>query len=244
MRNVMTDAGPARDHIQDLVKRGMPQSAIIRAARCSPSIVSSLLHGQFNAERTPVRTIQTTTAEKLLAVEFVAPEPGAEKPDLCDPGTRFQRVGYRVGQCDECGQLAPLNRLTAAQGSGEVMIRHPRAEEPAAKEELPPPAQLPEPTNAACGMTRGPGQHRRDRTELCGPCRYVARGYDAGYKAAMTRAAREAQEAIPRPLADAVVAACRAYVLRRPLPQFQAAASAVVRIAADAEFEADARSAA
>jgi len=240
----MVPADDARAYVQDLVSRGMSQSAIRRAAGTSSSVISSLLNGQFNAERTPVRAIQADTAARLLAVEFVPSPPKPEKPDLCDPGTRFQRVGYRVGQCDDCGQLAPLNRLTAAQGYGEVLIKHPRVDEPPLQDELPPPVQLPEPRSPDCGTTRGAQQHRRDKTELCGPCRYTTRGYDAGYKAAMTRAAREARDAIPRPLAEAVVKACRAYVLRRPVPQFLQAASAVVRIAADAEFEADSKAAA
>ena len=78
---------------------------------------------------------------------------------------------------------------------------------------------------------------------MCGPCRNVQRGYDAGHKAGVARAARDARNAVPAPLAEEIVTFCRAYVLQpwppgRPVPRSRALAKQVVQIA-DAELVAD-----
>ena len=110
------------------------------------------------------------------------------------------------------------------------------------------PGPLPAPAEAttahpACGTTKGAQRHRREHSEPCEPCRSVQRGYDAGYKAATTKAGRDVRTAIPRPLAEAVVAVCRAIVYRRPAPQLRELAVAVLRIA-DAELSDSGRRAA
>jgi len=168
----------------------------------------------------------TAVAARLLAVEYTPSAQPTPKPEgpLCTP-SGFEPVGYRVGRCLDCGQVAPVQ----VRSGVEVMFSHPRAQNTV---QGLPTAAGPHPD---CGHTKGAQRHRREGTELCGPCRNVQRGYDAGYKAAITRAAREARSAIPRPLAEAVVKACRAFHYRRPIPQFQELARAVVQIA-DAEL--------
>lgn len=226
-------AAPARMHVLGLVESGMTQAAICRAADTSSANVSALIHSQYNASRSPVVTIDAATASRLLAVQLELPQ---VRSTVCDPGDRFERVGYRVGRCDDCGQLAPLHQLNSTQGSHVVLIRHQRLNS------TPEPVKVADAaallmTHPDCGSTKGAQRHRRERTDLCGPCRNVARGYDAGYKAAMTRAARD-RAALPLPLAEAVVRAMRAFVLRRPAPRLRELAIEVVRIA-DAELTAD-----
>jgi hypothetical protein len=232
-------AGPVRTHVQGLLDEGMSQTAICIAAGCSASYLSALLHGQYNKGRTPQLTMSTEHAARLLAVRYdgPAPEKAPRKPRMCAPGTRFEPVGYRVGRCKDCGQLAPVQ--TRACDSVLVMFAHLRPESGD-----PEPGPLPAPVtkasevpaaHVACGTTKGAQRHRREHSELCEPCRSVQRGYDAGYKAAMTKAGRDARTAIPRELAEAVVAAMRAFLWRRPYPQLRELAVAVVRIA-DAEL--------
>jgi hypothetical protein len=226
MRGPMVPAGPVRTHVQNLVNAGMTKAAICRAAGTSSAYLSALLYGNYDPARTPMRETGAPVAARLLAVEYVPPAAPTPKPDgpLCIP-SGFDPVGYRVGRCADCGQVAPVQ----VRSGVEVMFSHPRAQ--GGIQGLPP-AAGPHPD---CGHNTGVGRHRREGTELCGPCRNVQRGYDAGYKAAMTRAAREARSAIPRPLAEAVVKACRAFHYRRPVPQFQELARTVVQIA-DAEL--------
>jgi hypothetical protein len=133
----------------------------------------------------------------------------------------------------DCGQVAPVQ----VRSGVEVMFSHPQAQD--AVQGLPT-AVGPHPD---CGHNAGVGRHRREGTKLCGPCRNVQRGYDAGYKAAMTRAARDARNAVPADLVNDVVAFCRALVLQpwppgRPVPRSRALARKVVQMA-DAELAVD-----
>ena len=219
----MVPAGPARAHVQHLLDQGMRQTAIYHAAGTSSAALSALLYGQFKPGRPIQQRIGADLAARLLAVELQAPSAKPQSP-LCAPSS-FELVGYRVGRCGDCGQVAPIQTRNGV----EVMFSHPRAA--AAIEGLPTTTGA----HLDCGHVRGVARHRREETELCGPCRNVQRGYDAGYKAAMTRAAREARNTISAELAEQVVKACRAFHYRRPVPQFQELARTVVQIA-DAEL--------
>lgn len=233
-----TDAAPVRAHVKDLVADGMTQAAICRAADASSALLSALLHGQFNPGRTPVQSIDAASAARLLAVQY-EPSAAARRPIVCEPGGKFEHVGYRVGQCGVCGELAPIQKLTGAQGSSEVLIKHQRRESARPGVEL-----APIPTDTAghddCGTARGIRRHRREGTELCGPCRWVDRGYSAGFRAGMTRAGRDVRNAIPADLVEGIVGFCRAYVLQpwppgRPAPRSRTLAKRVVQLA-DAEL--------
>jgi hypothetical protein len=245
MSDRQVPAGPARAHIRDLIDQGMSQAAICRATGVSSACISSLLHGQFNASRSPVQTIYSTTADKILALRYTPPEPKRGKPVICDPGTRFQPVGHRVGQCDDCGQLAPTQRLNGAQGLGEVLVKHPRpdAAPVPVPVEAPAPAGLPQATHPDCGSIRGSARHRREGTDTCLWCTIARRSYDQGVKATIARARREAASTVSAPLAEEIVAFCRAYVLQpwppgRPAPRSRELAKRVVR-AVDAELTVD-----
>lgn len=233
----MVPAAPVRAHVQHLLDQGMRQAAIHHAADTSSAALSALLYGQFKAGRPTQQTIGADLAARLMAVEFQAPPPKAETA-LCGAANDFEPVGYRVGRCVTCGQIAPVQSRRGV----EAIVSHPRAQEPV--QGLPTATG----THPDCGHTKGVARHRRKGTELCGPCRNVARGYDAGHKAGMNRAARNARSAIPAELAEEIVAFCRAYVLQpwppgRPVPRSRALAKRVVQVA-DAELAADERDAA
>jgi hypothetical protein len=226
----MVPTAPVRIHVQSLLDQGMRPAAIYRAARTSSAALSALLYGQFKPGRPEQQHIHTDVAARLLAVRFEAPAPKPE-PLLCAPGDRFEPVGHQVGLCKDCGQIAPLY----VRPDMAVMIRHPRpaggAQEPDA---------LPGPTgrHPDCGTPKGHQRHRREKTEYCQPCRAARRGFDQGWDAAMAKVRRGTVNAVPAPLAEAVVKACRAFVYRRPTPQLRELAVQVVRIA-DAELCAD-----
>lgn len=233
MSGPMVPAAPVRAHVQHLLDQGMRQAAIYHAANTSSAALSALLYGQFKPGRPPQQTIGADIAARLLAVEFQAPPP-KEEASMCGPANDFKPVGYRVGRCVTCGQVAPVQ----SRHGVEAIVSHPRAHGDV--QELP---KLAAGAHPDCGHTKGLGRHRREGTELCGPCRNVERGYQAGYRAAMTRAARDARNAVPAELAAGIVAFCRAFVLQpwppgRPLSQSRALAKQVVQIA-DAELVAD-----
>lgn len=228
MTGPMAPAAPVRIHVQNLIADGMTQAAICRAAAVTSAYLSALLYGNYDEARTPMQHTGAHVAARLLAVRN---EPSApkERPEVpCAPGDRFTPLGYRVGRCDYCGQVAPVQVRAGAL----VMYSHPRPE-PGLQDLDGLPAATP--GNPDCGSTKGVGRHRREGSDLCGPCRNVQRGYDAGYKAAMTRAARDAKAAIPEPLAEAMVRACRAIAFREPVGRARRLAVQVVRIA-DAEL--------
>lgn len=226
-------AGPVRIHVQGLIDRGMTQAAICRTANVSSAYLSSLLYGQFNLGRTQQMSTGAEVAARVLAVQF---EESALKQDpLCAPGERFAPVGFRIGRCEDCGQFAPVRTRHGVL----VMFAHPR---PTSDAQAP---DVPALTTAHpdCGTPKGAQRHRREKTELCEPCRWVLRGYDAGYKTAITKASRDARNAIPVELVEGIVAFCRAFVLQpwppgRPLSRSRALAKRVVQLA-DAELVAD-----
>lgn len=238
MSGPMVPAAPVRAHVQHLMDQGMRQAAIYHAANTTSAALSALLHGQFKAGRPAQQMIGAAVAARLPAVEFQAPPPKPEAA-LCGPADDFEPVGYRVGRCLACGQVAPVQMRHGV----EAIVSHPRAHG-----DIEGLSALAAGSHPDCGYTKGVARHRREGTEMCGPCRNVQRGYDAGHKAGVARAARDARNAVPAELAQEVVAFCRAYVLQpwppgRPVPRSRALAKRVVQIA-DAELAADEREAA
>src|SRR3954469_24561268 len=118
-------ADPVRAHVQGLLDAGMTQAAVYRAAQASGAVVNALLHGQYVPGRPPMRWISADTAARLLSVDFdpaaVKPKPASEQ--ICTPGARFTPVGFRIGQCTDCGQLAPVR---SGVGGALAMFSHPR----------------------------------------------------------------------------------------------------------------------
>jgi len=225
-------ADPVRAHVQGLLDAGMTQAAVYRAAQASGAIVNALLHGQYVPGRPPMRWISADTAARLMAVEFdpaaVKPKPASEQ--ICTPGARFTPVGFRIGRCADCGQLAPVR---SGVGGTQAMFSHPRPESGAGPAgDLPPAVKQLHPD---CGTPKGHQRHMRERTTPCELCKAVRRGYEQGLKAAGSAAMKAARTAIPRDLAEAVVKVCRAIVLRRPAPHIRELAVRVVQIA-DAEL--------
>lgn len=224
-------AGPVRIHVQYLLDQGMKQAAICRAANVTSSYLSALLHGQYVPGRPPQEATDARTADRLLAVHYAPPE----GPKLCSPEDRFTPVGYRVGRCDNCGQVAPVQTRQGVP----VMMKHPR---PAAEDpelgELPAPVAAAAPSHPDCGTPRGRERHHREDTEPCEPCKRARRAWEQGYDAGMTKARRTAAETVPAPLVAESVKAMRAVLYRRPYPQLRELARTVVRIA-DAELAVD-----
>lgn len=64
----LVSAGPARDHVTELMRKGMGYKAVAEAAGVSTSAVSALLYGKL--DRPPTRRIKPDTAAALLAVRF------------------------------------------------------------------------------------------------------------------------------------------------------------------------------
>lgn len=188
----------------------------------------------------PQKTIYALTADQLLAVRYDTPAP-SHKARPCAPGAGFDPVGYRVGRCLACGQVAPIQ----TRGGQDLMVSHPRAEPDSQEpQQLPVPVQHPVPTPPHtaesgrypnCGSPGGRQRHRKEGTPLCGPCTWFKRGYSAGYKAGMAKGTRIAGTAIPAEQAREVVEFCRAFVLRRPVPVLRPLAIRVVQ-RADAEL--------
>jgi hypothetical protein len=232
MNDMMVDAAPARNHVQQLIKQGMTQQAICRAADVTPAALSMLLHGQYVPGRPPQRSIHAPTADRLLAVQFQAPTlPGRAEP-RCAPGARFEAVGYRAGRCADCGQVAPVHR----QGGTLQLLAHPRmaADSP----QVAVPAAVADPTHPDCGTPRGNARHRRENTPVCEPCAAARRGYEQGLEVGIAKGRKEAYSNVPAALGQEVVTAMRAFLHRRPYPQLRQLAATVVRIA-DAELCAD-----
>lgn len=100
-RTVMVDAGRAREHVRDLIERGMTLAAISRAADVSPTAVYRLLHGPSTTRSQG--SIHVRREAQILAVQY-APPP---VPSRCAQGRPFKPLGYHVGRCADCGQLAP-----------------------------------------------------------------------------------------------------------------------------------------
>lgn len=100
-RTVMVDAGRAREHVRNLVERGMTLAAISRAANVSPTAVHRLLHGPSTTGSQG--SIHVRREAQILAVQYVPPP----APKRCAQGRPFKPLGYHVGRCADCGQLAP-----------------------------------------------------------------------------------------------------------------------------------------
>lgn len=121
----MVNADACREHARRLVDGGMRQCDIAKAAGIFPAALQILLHGHYTPSRTKQRTIHKRTADRILAVRLVPNKPARHPAaGLCAPGERYTPVGYRVGRCDECGQLAPTHRLY----SRVTLIAHPEPE--------------------------------------------------------------------------------------------------------------------
>jgi predicted transcriptional regulator len=124
----MVDATPAREHVRQLIERGMLQRDIAAAADVSPAGLSMLLHGNYAAGRPAQEFIGADRAARLLAVEFV-PAPGRSHVPVvvwCPRTTEYEAVGYRVGRCARCGELAPLRPVNDQQ----TLIAHPTLNPP------------------------------------------------------------------------------------------------------------------
>ena len=100
-RTVMVDAGRAREHVRDLIERGMTLAAISKAADVSPTAVHRLLHGPSTTR--PQGSIHVFREAQILAVQYEPPP----APKRCAQGRPFTPLGYHVGRCTDCGQLAP-----------------------------------------------------------------------------------------------------------------------------------------
>lgn len=121
MRSHMVDAEPARAHVRQLVEAGMRQSNICRAAHVTGAALQILLHGHYTPSRPQQQTIHITTAARLMAVRF-EPRPSPNDPEvLCRP-SEWEPIGYKVGRCLDCGQIAPVRR----QYNRVTLISHPR----------------------------------------------------------------------------------------------------------------------
>ena len=226
-------AAPARIHVQSLLDQGMSQAAICRAAKVTSAYLSALLYGQYAPGRPPQLTTDAKTADRLLAVEYT---PSSKRSQLCSPDGRFTPLGYRVGRCDDCGQVAPVRSREGVT----MLMGHPRpAGEGQELGELPAPAVAPAPSHPDCGTPRGRERHHRENTEPCEPCKTARRAWEQGYDAGMTKARRNAGPAVPSPLVAEAVKAMRAVLYRRPYPQLRELARRVVGIAADVEFAVD-----
>lgn len=127
MSGHLIDATRVRAHVRRLVDDGMRQSDIAKAAAVSPATISILLHGAFSPGRPMQLNMQCDTATRLLNVLY-EPPPERQEPaeGPCVSADRFELVGYRVGRCLDCGQLAPVRRLSVAGGYRQQIISHPR----------------------------------------------------------------------------------------------------------------------
>ncbi len=125
MTGRMVDADRARAHVRQLIAGGMTQADIYRAAGISGAALQILLHGHYTPSRPRQHTIHERTEARLLSVELNVRQP-TRRADagLCMPGQRYTVVGYKVGRCDECGQIAPLRRLL----DRTTLIGHPEPE--------------------------------------------------------------------------------------------------------------------
>lgn len=117
----MVPIGPAREHVLDLISRGMRQQAISRASGASEAAVSMLVRGAYRKGDPPRQEITADLEARILAVEFVAPpvrtlkpkppkKPKTAKKLRCRSAAEFKPAGDRVGQCLACGVVAPLYR--------------------------------------------------------------------------------------------------------------------------------------
>jgi hypothetical protein len=126
MTGYMVDAGPARDRVKELVADGMRQQSIADRAGVSNSAVGILLHGHYTPGRPAQQTINVEVEARIMRVRFEAPEPKREPAvRRCTPDTRFELAGYRVGRCDDCGELAPLRVADGPDGYRQVLVGHP-----------------------------------------------------------------------------------------------------------------------
>lgn len=76
------------------------------------------------------------------------------------------------------------------------------------------------------GTVAGHERHRRAKEKPCELCLAAKRGYQLGM-----RRRKERQEGVPDELILALLSACRAIVLRRPVPRIQDLAAHALRIA-------------
>jgi hypothetical protein len=237
-RGPTVPAGPVRIHVQSLLDQGMRPVAIYSRAKTSSATLSSLVYGQFTEGRPPQQRIGADVAARLLAVQYEAPAPKTG-PDLCSPSeTQYELIGYRVGRCTLCGQLAPV----FGRSGKLLMYSHPvPAGAPVAvdDDEATAPGALPAAAmHPDCGTPKGRERHRREGTAACDLCKAAMRGYHQGHSAGVAKARREARSAVSEPLAAAVVRACRAIAFREPVARVRQLAVEVVRVA-DAELDGD-----
>jgi len=124
----MVDAEPVRQHVRDLVARGMRQQDIADAAPVTMAALGILLHGHYAPGRPPQLTINQTSARALLAVKF-KPRPAYGRATTaaprCAPAEDFEPAGYHVGRCQACGELAPIRTTDAPGGWHTTLIAHP-----------------------------------------------------------------------------------------------------------------------
>lgn len=125
MARHMVDAAPAREHVRQLIERGMLQRDIATAANVSPAGLSMLLHGNYGPGRPTQEFIDANRAARLLAVEFVAAPERVRRgyaTTWCPRSAEYEPAGYRVGRCPTCGELAPLR---PAAGDQFTLTAHP-----------------------------------------------------------------------------------------------------------------------
>lgn len=77
------------------------------------------------------------------------------------------------------------------------------------------------------GTAAGYERHRRAKEQPCELCRAAKRGYQLGM-----RRRNERKEGMPDELITALLAACRAIVLNRPVPRVQELARVALQVAA------------
>jgi transcriptional regulator with XRE-family HTH domain len=67
--NGRVDAGPAREHVRNLMAQGMAWKQVAKVAGLSPSTVSNLLYGRYERGHAPYPRMSRVNSEKLLAVK-------------------------------------------------------------------------------------------------------------------------------------------------------------------------------
>lgn len=220
-------AGPVRAHIKHLIHQGMTQAAIIREADISSAYLSSLLHGEYKRGGAPVIMMNAYRAARILGIRYEPPEPNAKPaPTSCPSGLPFEPIGYRVGRCSDCGQIAPVHRLRGSDGYMDRLMAHPTAR----SGELVPVSMV----NAIrqhpdCGTTKGHNRHMREKTVACEPCKAAKRGYENGRANVLSAVHRAQQSAVPWSLIEECEAAARAMVFRKPYPQLRDLSVRVLR---------------
>lgn len=73
-------AGPARDHVRELMAAGVGLKRIAKVSGVSHGAMSKLMYGDYGRGTPPTRRIRPTTMEKILAVTPAALAGGAKVP--------------------------------------------------------------------------------------------------------------------------------------------------------------------